>query len=355
MPTILITGGAGFVGSNLAILLKEKYPAYSVMCMDNLKRRGSELNLARLRDHGIAFIHGDIRNSSDFDQIQIPVECIIDAAADPSVLAGLNGNTGYLIDTNLNGTIHTLNFAMKHRANFIFLSTSRVYPIKAIEEIEVVETDTRFELALSRQIPGLSRNGVSEKFSLEGARSIYGATKLASELMVEEYREMFGLRTVVNRCGVLTGPFQMGKLDQGVVVLWMARHFWKKDLSYIGYGGLGKQVRDMLHINDLFDLIDIQMHQIDHFSGKTFNIGGGREVSASLQELTHHCREISGNTIPIGSVPENRQADIRIYISDCTRISTITQWKPKTSVQEILTGIFSWIKENEQQLKPILG
>src|SRR5688500_3778425 len=133
MDTIFITGGAGFVGSNLAILLKTTYPQYHIICFDNLKRRGSELNLLRLRELGIEFIHGDIRSKSDFEQIQVAVDCVIDAAAEPSVLAGLDGNTDYLIDTNLNGTINALNFSLKHKAKFIFLSTSRIYPIKNIE------------------------------------------------------------------------------------------------------------------------------------------------------------------------------------------------------------------------------
>ena len=355
MSTILITGGAGFVGSNLAISIKRKYPGYTVLCFDNLKRRGSELNLSRLKLHEIEFIHGDIREKADFEQIQVPVDAVIEAAAEPSVLAGLNGNTDYLIDTNLNGTIHALNFAMKHKAKFIFLSTSRIYPIRTIEEISVEETATRFELADHQTIPGVSGRGISEKFPLEGSRSLYGATKLASELMVEEYHEMFGLRTVINRCGVLTGPHQMGKADQGVVVLWMARHFWKKGLSYVGYGGLGKQVRDMLHIDDLFDIVDRQLHQIEKFDGQIFNIGGGRKVSASLQELTQYCREITGNTIPIDPVAETRQADIRIYISDCDRIHQLTGWEPKISVQRILLDVHSWLKENEHTLKPILS
>lgn len=354
MQTILITGGAGFVGSNLAILIKRKYPSYKVLCLDNLRRRGSELNLLRLRQLGIEFVHGDIREENDFAQIQGPVDCVIDAAAEPSVLAGLNGNTDYLIGTNLNGTIHALNFALKRRAKFVYLSTSRVYPIRTIEEINVEETATRYELADHQTIAGVSRNGISEKFPLEGARSLYGATKLASELMVEEYHAMFGLRTVTNRCGVLTGPYQMGKADQGVVVLWMARHFWKKSLSYVGYGGTGKQVRDMLHIDDLFELIDLQLHHIEKFNGQTFNIGGGRTVSASLQELTQICREISGNTIPIDGVDETRQADIRIYLSDCAKIQALTGWEPKISVQRILIDVFSWIKDNEHSLKPIL-
>lgn len=355
MQTILITGGAGFVGSNLAILLKEKYQTYTIICFDNLKRRGSELNINKLKERGIEFIHGDIRDKTDFDQIQMPVDCVIDAAAEPSVLAGLDGNTDYLVGTNLNGTINALNFSLKHKASFIFLSTSRVYPIKAIEEINVEEVSTRFEIAATQKLAGINVNGISEAFPLTGARSLYGATKLASEMMVEEYNEMFGLKTVINRCGVITGPYQMGKVDQGVVVLWMAKHFWKKDLSYVGYSGTGKQVRDMIHIKDLFNVVDMQIHQLEKFNGQVFNIGGGRKISASLQELTHICEEITGNKITIRPVPETRKADIRLYITDNGKINALTGWMPQITVNEILEDIFQWIKNNEQQLKPILS
>lgn len=355
MPTILITGGAGFVGSNLAVLLKEKYPAYQIICFDNLKRRGSELNLQKLKMHDIDFVHGDIRDKSDFEQIQVPIHCVIEAAAEPSVLAGLDGNTDYLIGTNLNGTINALNFCAKHKAKFIFLSTSRVYPIKAIEEIEVVEAATRFEIAETQKLPGINTNGIAETFPLAGARSLYGATKLASEMMVEEYNEMFGLQTVINRCGVITGPYQMGKVDQGVVVLWMAKHFWKKNLSYVGYGGSGKQVRDMIHVKDLFHLIDMQIHQIEKFNGQIFNIGGGRNISTSLQELTAVCERITGNKISIQPVAETRKADIKLYITDNKKISTLTGWSPQITVDQIMQDIFEWISNNEQQLKPILS
>ena len=355
MQTIFITGGAGFVGSNLAILLKTKYPQYHIICFDNLKRRGSELNLLRLRDLGIEFIHGDIRSKSDFEQIQVAVDCVIDAAAEPSVLAGLDGNTDYLIDTNLNGTINALNFSLKHKAKFIFLSTSRIYPIKNIEAIEVEEAETRFEMSGRQTLPGVSSRGIAESFPLTGSRSLYGATKLASELMVEEYHEMFGLPTVINRCGVITGPYQMGKVDQGVVVLWMAKHFWNKELSYVGYGGTGKQVRDLIHIKDLFDVIDLQLQAMEKVNGQIFNIGGTRKVSASLMELTAVCQEVTGNQINIQSIAETRKADIRIYLSDCTKINSLLNWEPKITVHQIMEDIFLWIKDNEKALKPILS
>ena len=129
---IIITGGAGFVGSALAIALKTNYPSYQVLCLDNLKRRGSELSLSRLKAAGVDFVHGDIRNKEDFDSLPA-VDTVIEASAEPSVLAGLDGTPDYLMNTNLFGTVNCLNYALKHKAQFIFLSTSRVYPIKTLE------------------------------------------------------------------------------------------------------------------------------------------------------------------------------------------------------------------------------
>lgn len=350
---ILITGGAGFVGSSMALQLKAKYPAYQIYVLDNLKRRGSELNLPRLKAAGIHFVHADIRNKEDFDGLP-KIDCIIEASAEPSVLAGINSTPDYLINTNLSGTINCLNFATKHKADFIFLSTSRIYPIETIENIAYEEKETRFAIADNQSFLGISSKGLNEKFPLEGYRSLYGTTKLASEYFIQEYKQFFGLKTIINRCGVLTGPWQMGKIDQGVVVLWMAKHFWKQPLSYIGYGGKGKQVRDMLHTDDLFRLIDWQLHNIDAVNGEIFNVGGGTEISLSLQEMTALCEKITGNKIEIQEVPENRTADIRIYITDNTNVTQKTGWKPQVLPEEIFTQIFTWIKENEQQLSSIL-
>ncbi len=351
--TILITGGAGFVGSSMALSFKAKYPSYEIYVLDNLKRRGSELNIPRLKSAGIHFIHGDIRNKEDFDGIP-KIDCILEASAEPSVLSGIDSTPDYLINTNLSGTINCLNFATKNKSDFIFLSTSRIYPIERIESIAFEEKETRFEIAAKQNFAGISEKGLCETFPLEGYRSLYGTTKLASEYFIQEYKQFFGLRTVINRCGVLTGPWQMGKIDQGVVVLWLAKHFWKQQLSYIGYGGEGKQVRDMLHTDDLFRLIDWQMHHLEKVNGEIFNVGGGREISVSLNELTSFCQQITGNTIPIHKVPENRTADIRIYITDNSKVTERTGWKPEIMPQQILEDIFKWMKEHAAQLEMIL-
>ena len=351
---ILITGGAGFVGSGIALYIKEHYPHYNVTSLDNLKRRGSELNITRLTQSGVRFVHGDIRNREDLYPFETGITTLIEASAEPSVLAGIQDAPDYLVNTNLVGTINCLYAAAKAKADLLFISTSRVYPIAAIEKILYSETDSRYRISEDQVMNGVSANGLAEDFQLEGFRSLYGATKLSSEYLIREFNQFYGIRTVINRCGVITGPWQMGKVDQGVVVLWVARHYWKKELAYFGYGGKGKQVRDVLHIADLCRLIDHQMHHMDEMNGRLFNVGGGTEISVSLKELTAICQEVTGNTVPIKEVMEDRQADIRIYITDNSAVTVATGWKPVFSVKEIVSDIFSWIKNNETLLKPIL-
>lgn len=349
----LITGGAGFVGAFLAIRFKKKYPSSKIISLDNLKRRGSELNIPRLRKHDVEFIHGDIRNREDLVKIG-PVDAVIECSAEPSVLAGYDSSPDYLVNTNLMGTINCLEVARQYHSNFIFLSTSRVYPYKTINALKYYETENRFELAGDQRVQGCSRIGFTEDFTLTGTRSLYGATKLASELLVQEYADMYGFNAVINRCGVITGPWQFGKIDQGFVVLWVAKHVWKRELSYIGFGGEGKQVRDILHIDDLFRLIDIQLNNIEKIKGSIFNVGGGRECSASLKELTQLCRRFTKNKISIGKIESSRPADVRLYLTDNTKVTQATGWKPERTVEYILEDILNWIQSNKMQLEGIL-
>jgi len=353
MHDILITGGCGFVGSSLAILFKEHYPEVRITCLDNLKRRGSELNISRLKAKEIQFIHGDIRNKEDLAAVG-DVGLILECSAEPSVLAGYNSSPEYLINTNLLGTINCLELARQRKADFIFLSSSRVYPIKTINDLPLQETSTRFEFKDNLNIQGASSLGISEQFPIQGVRSLYGATKLASELFITEYINMYEIKGIINRCGVLTGPWQFGKVDQGVIVLWVAAHYWQKKLSYIGYGAKGKQVRDILHVADLFELLKVQIENIDKYSGTIFNVGGGREISISLNELTALCEKYTGNTTQIDSVKQNRDADIPIYLSDCTKVINATGWKPSRTPDMIVEEISHWIKRNEQLLVGVL-
>jgi CDP-paratose 2-epimerase len=349
--SILITGGAGFVGSSLALHLKNVFPRARVVCMDNLYRRGSELNLPRLQAAGIEFVKGDIRHAQEFPAG--PFEFIIECSAEPSVLAGYGESPDYLMETNLMGTYRCLEKAREWKSKTIFLSTSRVYPISILENHPWSERETRF---VWNDIPGaaISSRGVTENCAMTAARSLYGWTKFASESLIEEYRSGFGLRAVTNRCSVLAGPWQMGKVDQGVVALWVFRHYFGKPLKYIGYGGTGKQVRDMLHVADLCDLVAEQISQFEKWEGWLGNAGGGLEISASLQELTALCQQIIGREIPIASETENRPADLRIFLADSSKLFSRTDWRPKRGVEKIVADVFDWVRANENELRPLV-
>ncbi|RLB30551.1 MAG: 3-beta hydroxysteroid dehydrogenase, partial [Deltaproteobacteria bacterium] len=214
---------------------------------------------------------------------------------------------------------------------------------------------TRLEPAEDQVVPGVSRDGFSEGLPMDGARSLYGATKLCSEILIQEYVDAYGLQAVINRCGVITGPWQMGKVDQGFVVLWMARHLWGGELSYIGFGGKGKQVRDILHVEDLYDLVAYQLDHMEDLSGSVFNVGGGPDRSISLLELTGMCRRLTGNEISIQSQAQDRAADIPYYVSDCRKVREATGWRPKRDLERILADTLAWLRENEKDLRPLLG
>ena len=349
---ILITGGAGFVGSSLAVRFKQFSSDIEVIAFDNLKRRGSEWNLARIKQHGAKFIHGDIRNAEDLDLVG-KVDLIIDCAAEPSVHAGTDGRPAQVINTNLNGTINCLDFAHQNDAAFLFLSTSRVYPIEKLNAMPFVEMETRFEWT-SNDEPGFSPNGITEHFTLDGARSFYGSSKLASELLIREYAYNYQLPGLINRCGILTGPWQMGKVDQGVVMLWVARHLMNQPLTYMGFGGKGKQVRDMLHVDDLFELLIRQMKEISAWQGDVFQVGGGRKISASLQELTTICQEVTGQKVEIGQQPVTNPVDLRIFLADCDTTQVRFGWKPQKNVVTIVSEISTWIQENLEQVRSVM-
>jgi CDP-paratose 2-epimerase len=351
---IIVTGGAGFVGSNLALSFKRDRPSVTVIAFDNLKRRGSELALSRLRAGGVEFIHGDIRSVDDLAGLGA-ADVLIEASAEPSVHAGYGGDPNYLVQTNLFGAANCLEYARQHGSDFVFLSTSRVYSIDALRTLPLDANDNRFVLRSGVQQPGVSPVGIAESFSVNGHRSLYGTTKLAAELLVEEYRAMYGLRAVINRCGVISGPWQMGKVDQGFVVLWLSRHLFGGPLSYMGFGGHGLQVRDVLHVDDLYDLIVRQLNGLNEYSGALFNVGGGMASSVSLRELTSMSQQISGRSIELGHIPETRDADIPFYVSDHQAVTRTTGWTPKRSLDQVLEDVWRWLVDERAQLEPILS
>jgi len=350
---VLITGGAGFVGGNLAVEMAGRNPDWDLVALDNLARRGSELNLPRLRDAGVEFHRGDVREPADLAAAGA-FDAMIECSAEPSVLASLEDPT-YSVQTNLMGAFNCFEAARRAEAFCVFLSTSRVYPMAPIRSLERHEGETRFELVPEQSLPGASERGIAEDFPLAGARSLYGATKLAAEILATEYEEAFGLRTVVNRCGVIAGPWQMGKVDQGVFSWWLLSHLFGNPLSYIGYGGTGKQVRDLLHVADLVDLVEEQLCEPERWAGETVNVGGGREVSLSLRETTELCHELTGKEVPITSVATERPGDVPVYLSDCSKVHSLTSWRPRCGARQVLEDLLGWALEHEASLKAGLG
>ena len=207
------------------------------------------------------------------------------------------------------GTFQRLELSRQAGAGVLFLSTSRVYPCQNLNNLSFVEEDRRFALAEPQDIDGASEHGIAEGFPLDGPRSIYGTTKLASEYLVEEYDDAYGFRFIINRAGLITGPRQMAKSDQGVIVLWLAAHALDQPLRYIGFGGAAKQARDVLYIDDMCDLVLDQIRHFASYEGKRFNVGGESQYNTSLRELTDLCREVTGREISISSAPETRPAD----------------------------------------------
>ena len=198
---ILITGGAGFVGSNLAVLLAQRGGS-EIFAFDNLHRRGSELALPRLRAAGVAFVHGDVRNPEDFDGLPT-ADLIIECSAEPSVHAGYDGSARYLLNTNLLGTVNCLDYARRHgSADDFLVDQPRLLDRGVARAAVAARRATGWSSPPARAATGWSERGIAEDFPTTGARSLYGASKLASELLIEEYHAAFGLRTIVNRCGV---------------------------------------------------------------------------------------------------------------------------------------------------------
>jgi CDP-paratose 2-epimerase len=352
---ILITGGAGFVGSSLAKLFRDEFPNSKIVCLDNLRRRGSELNLRIFKERNIQFVHGDIRNSSDLTDLNESFDVMIEASAEPSVHAGTHGDPSYVLNTNLMGSLNCFEFARKHVDRSIFLSTSRVYSIAALNSIQLETVDKRFVPVADQNLRGFSSRGVAEDFCVAKAKSIYGASKLASELMALEYLNSYRTKIIINRCGVIAGRGQFGKVDQGVFTLWVANHYFGKPLKYMGYGGKGFQVRDLIHPLDLYSLMKSQLEMAESCAGEVYNVGGGVSVSTSLMEYTEHCRRVTGREVEITSDPTTNQLDVPLYLTDSSKAEKVFGWKPTLDTARIVEDIHTWIRDNESDLKPIFA
>ena len=349
---VLVTGGAGFIGSHISLALAGMLPGATVIAFDNLHRRGSELALGRLRAGGVQFVHGDVRSADDIEAVGA-VDCLVECSAEPSVHTGYGGSPAYAVQTNLVGLINCLEHLRRHGGALVFLSTSRVYPIASLRHLPLQIDATRFVIPSTCSGAGWSAAGITEAFPLAGSRSLYGATKLAAELLIEEYGAMYGLQAVINRCGVVAGPWQMGKVDQGFVALWVARHVYGGSLFYMGFDGGGRQVRDVLHVHDLCDLVLEQVADPAAHGGGPCNVGGGVALSTSLLELSGLCAEICGHAATIRADTATRAADIPHYVSDCGALFARTSWHPRRTLRELVHDIHRWMVDERSLLEPL--
>ena len=344
---VLITGICGFVGSTVARTLRESRDDIEIIGIDNFRRAGSETNQAPLRELGISVVRGDIRFAADVDGLP-SVDWIIDAAALPSVLSGVDGKTQSrdVVEHNLVGTINLLEYAKRHHAGFTLISTSRVYSISPLSNLEVEVHRGAFRPDLTREFPcGLSPSGITEAFSTQPPVSLYGSTKVASETLALEYGATFDLPIFINRCGVLAGAGQFGRPDQGILSYWIHSHLRRRPLRYIGFEGTGHQVRDALHPRDLVPLLTQQM-ECAHvpLDQRIVNLGGGLANAISLRQLTAWCDDRFGPH-HVDMDPKPRRFDVPWLVMDYTKSESLWNWHPQTS----LLGILDEIAEHAQQ------
>jgi len=335
---ILISGVCGFTGAHLARSLLDSRQGITIVGIDNLSRPGSETNRISLKLLGVRLFHGDIRMASDVETLPV-VDWIIDAAAQPSVLAGRDGKTSsrQLLEHNLLGTMNLLEHCRSSHAGFILLSTSRVYSIPALSRLPLYSQSSAYSLDPTQPWPReVSTAGITEDFSVEAPISLYGATKLASERLAQEYAAAFQVPVWINRCGVLAGAGQFGTAEQGIFSYWLHAHSIRRPLRYLGFGGHGFQVRDALHPRDLARLVDYQLHTTG--CGQILNVSGGQANSMSLAQLTEWCDRRFGPHQPIADGSE-RPYDVPWLILDSTKAMAATGWKPQTNLSQILDEI----------------
>ena len=329
---VLVAGGCGFIGSNLSIFLKKKN--YKIVSVDNLSKKYCFLNEQRLKKYKIKNYRINLCQKKNFTKINFNPDIIIDCAAEPAVEIS-SKNPEKVIQNNLISTLNLLNFCREKKSKFIFLSSSRIYPIKQ-----------SYKFFKSNKL-----KTYSEITSTEGVKTIYGFTKYSSELLINEYSYAYGIKFLINRVGLTTGPWQFGKVEQGLVSLWLWKHYNKKKLNYIGFGGSGKQIRDVLYIDDLCDLIFLQIKRFDKIFNQLFCVGGSKKSYFDLKSLTHSCEKITKNQILIKKIKKTSKYDIPYYISSNLKLKKIYKWTTKHNLDEILQKTFKWMKQHKKTLE----
>jgi CDP-paratose 2-epimerase len=345
---ILISGICGFVGSTLAKALLAS--GYQVTGFDSFIRPGSQTNRQPLESLGAKVITADLRFAAEIDALP-DADFVIDAAANASVLAGVDGKTSSreLIDHNLYGTVNLLEYCKARKAGFILLSTSRVYAIAPLATLNVMTVADAFVPAAPFPL-GLTASGLDENFSTSAPISLYGSTKLASEALALEYGETFNFPVFINRCGVMAGAGQFGRADQGIFAYWINSWLRRRPLKYLGFGGHGHQVRDCLHPRDLLPLLEKQFAAPKiAATDRVANFSGGVASAMSLRQLSDWCAKRLG-THSVVSDGTPRSFDIPWIVLDHARATRIWDWQPTTPTAAILEEIAQHAEANPQWL-----
>ncbi len=344
---ILISGICGFAGSTVARALRATSRDHRLTGFDNYSRPGSVTNREPLEKLGVKVITADLRDTAAMAALPA-ADFVIDAAANPSVLAGVDGRTSSreLVEHNLYGTVNLLEYCKAHQAGFILLSTSRVYAIEPLARLPVTVNDGAFVPAEGALPTGLTAAGVDESFSTAAPISLYGSTKLASEALALEYGATFGFPVFINRCGVLAGAGQFGRPDQGIFAYWINSWLRKRPLKYLGFGGRGHQVRDCLHPRDLLPVLEKQL-AAPAIAGadRIVNLSGGVSSAMSLKQLSDWC---AGRFGPHEVVPDGspRQFDIPWIVLDHARATRVWGWRPVATTPGILEEIAVHAEKN---------
>lgn len=335
---ILITGICGFAANALVRSLLQSRENLQIRGIDNLSRPGSETNLDPLRALGCEIQVADLRDPAVLEHAQ-SVDWLIDAAANPSVLAGILPNSAPrdLLDINLISTVPMLELCRRQTIPFTLLSTSRVYGLEALQQIPLETHENAFRPTTGGS-PDFSQ-GISEDFSQEPPLSLYGTSKRCAELLALEYGSAFGFPVWINRCGVLAGPGQFGKADQGIFSYWIHRWANRLPLRYIGFGGHGWQVRDCLHPADLTPLLLAQWDAgLTKSKPRIVNLSGGSASACSLKQLSLWCQDRFG-AHSVEASPESRAYDVPWLVLNSTRAADAWGWAPATSRETLFEEI----------------
>ena len=332
---VLITGGAGFVGTNLAARLMER--GERVRILDSLDRAGSERNLAWLSEHfgeRMRFVQDDVRNASALAAALHGIEHVVHLAAQVAVTSSLTSPI-FDFDVNAFGTLNLLEAIRRcpRPPSLLFTSTNKVYG--TLDDLALRADGMRY----APMDESVARSGISEARSLD-FHSPYGCSKGAADQYVLDYARSYGLRTAVFRMSCIYGPHQFGNEDQG----WVA-HMARNALGGepIAIYGDGKQVRDVLFVEDLLDAFDRARQLMPTLSGQAFNIGGGPANTTSVLELIGRLEAHLNHRIDV-SHGSWRVGDQRYYVSDTRRFEAASGWRPRTSVTEGTTALCEWLR-----------